>query len=107
MAGHFAFRGAQQVKTWADPSTGKPDQTAANFIDNANNLRPTEYAANLKVTDMTPVLKLTFKEERGADFYTSIGRKGGEILRQRRGPEYYSRIGRAGALARKRKAKGE
>ncbi len=62
--------GAQNVKTWSDPSTGKPDQTAANFIDNANNLRPTEYAANLKASDMTPILKLTFKEERGAQLGT-------------------------------------
>jgi hypothetical protein len=58
--------GTQQVKTWADPATKKADQTAANFIDNANNLRPVEYASNLKVSDMTPVMKLTYKDERGA-----------------------------------------
>ncbi|HEY5947895.1 MAG TPA: DUF4340 domain-containing protein [Kofleriaceae bacterium] len=57
---------AQQVKTWGDPATKKADQTAANFIDNANNLRPTEYAATLKVSDLTPVMKLTYKDERGA-----------------------------------------
>ena len=33
----------QQVKTWGDPETKKADQTIANFIDAANNLRPTEY----------------------------------------------------------------
>jgi hypothetical protein len=58
--------GAQQVKTWGDPATKKADQTAANFVDNANNLRPTEYASNLKVAELTPVLKLTYKDDRGA-----------------------------------------
>ncbi len=58
--------GNQQVKTWADPTTKKADQTAANFIDNANNLRPTEYAADLKIADLTPVMKLTYKDERGS-----------------------------------------
>jgi hypothetical protein len=58
--------GSQQVKTWADPTTKKADQTGANFIDNANNLRPTEYASNLKISDLTPVMKLTYKDERGA-----------------------------------------
>lgn len=52
-------------KTWADTDTKKPNQTIANFIDNANNLRPTEYASDLKVSEMTPVLKLTYKDERG------------------------------------------
>jgi len=58
--------GNQEVKTWGDPATKKADQTAANFVDNANNLRPTEYASNLKIGDLTPVLKLTYKDERGA-----------------------------------------
>ena len=39
----------QQIKTWGDPETKKPDQTLANFIDNANNLRPSDYAPDLKV----------------------------------------------------------
>jgi hypothetical protein len=51
----------QKRKTWADADTKKPNQTAANFVDNANNLRPTEYAANLKISDLTPVLKLTYR----------------------------------------------
>lgn len=58
--------GKGQMKVWADPATKKADQTATNFIDNANNLRPTEYAPNLKVADMTQVMKLTYKDERGA-----------------------------------------
>jgi hypothetical protein len=58
--------GNQQVKTWGDAATGKADQTAANFVDNANNLRPTEYAANIKPADLQLVLKLTYKEDKGA-----------------------------------------
>jgi len=61
---------AGEVKTWGEPDTKKPNQTVANFIDNANNLRPVEYASNLKVSDMKPVLKLTYKEERGATLGT-------------------------------------
>jgi len=45
-----------------DPITKKPDQTIANFLDNTNNLRPSEYLADIKVADLTPVLKLTFKD---------------------------------------------
>jgi Domain of unknown function (DUF4340) len=61
---------AGEVKTWGEPDTKKPNQTVANFIDNANNLRPVEYASNLKVSDMKPVLKLTYKEDRGATLGT-------------------------------------
>jgi hypothetical protein len=60
----------QEVKTWGEPDTKKANQTVANFIDNANNLRPVEYASNLKVSDMKPVLKLTYKEDRGATLGT-------------------------------------
>jgi hypothetical protein len=60
----------QEVKTWGEPDTKKANQTVANFIDNANNLRPVEYASNLKVSDMKQVLKLTYKEERGATLGT-------------------------------------
>jgi hypothetical protein len=57
----------QQVKTWGDPATKKPNQTIANFIDNANNLRPTEYSATTKVGPSTPeVVKLTYKDEHNA-----------------------------------------
>lgn len=55
----------KQLKTWGDPATKKADQTAANFIDNANNLRPTEYASSLKVDQLTPVMKLAYKDEHG------------------------------------------
>lgn len=55
----------KEVKTWGDSDTKKPNQTLANFIDNANNLKPAEYDSNLKISDLTPVMKLTYKDERG------------------------------------------
>ena len=60
----------QQVKTWGDAETKKPNQTIANFIDNANNLRPVEYATKTKVESLTPVMTLTYKDERGATLGT-------------------------------------
>lgn len=59
-----------QVKTWGDADTGQPDQTLANFIDEINNLKPTEYQSNTKVADLTPVLKLTYRDERGSQLGT-------------------------------------
>ncbi len=56
----------QQVKTWGDPATKKADQTIANFVDNANTLRPTEYRPELKLSDLTQVLRLTNKDNVGA-----------------------------------------
>lgn len=57
----------QQVKTWGDPQTKKPNQTIANFIDNANNLRPTEYSASTQISASTPeIVKLTYKDEHNA-----------------------------------------
>ena len=56
----------QQVKTWADEATKKPNQTIANFIDNANNLRPSEYSPDIKTQGAKEVVKLTYKDERGA-----------------------------------------
>ena len=56
----------KQVKTWGDEATKKPNQTIANFIDNANNLRPTEYSADVKTVGLEPVVTLTYKDERGA-----------------------------------------
>ena len=55
----------QKKKTWADADTKKPNQMAANFVDNANGLRPTEYAADLKLSDLTLVMKLTYKGDKG------------------------------------------
>ncbi|MDB4954322.1 MAG: hypothetical protein JWO36_1891, partial [Myxococcales bacterium] len=60
----------QQLKTWGDSDTKKPNQTLANFIDNANNLRPTEYSPAMKVSDLTQVLKLTYKDDRGGGLGT-------------------------------------
>jgi hypothetical protein len=61
-----------KVKVWGDADTGKGDQTLANFIDNINGLHPTEYASNLKVSDLTPIVKLTYKDERGTQLGTCI-----------------------------------
>lgn len=55
----------QQVKTWGDSDTKKADQTVANFVDNANNLRPTEFAPDVKIADLTPILKLIYKDSAG------------------------------------------
>jgi hypothetical protein len=63
--GESAGTDGQQVKTWIDPITKKPDQTIANFLDNTNNLRPSEYAPDAKLAELTPVLKLSFKDARG------------------------------------------
>jgi len=60
----------QQVKTWGDPANKKANQTLANFVDNAANLRPTEYKPQLKVEALTPVVKLTYKDERGGKLGT-------------------------------------
>jgi hypothetical protein len=54
----------QQVKTWGDPDTKKADQTVANFIDNANNLKPSEYMSSVKIESLTYVLRLVYKDER-------------------------------------------
>ena len=48
------------TQTWADPVTAKPDQTIANFIDNANNLRPSRYEATLKPSEMTLLVTLKY-----------------------------------------------
>ena len=60
----------EQVKTWADAATKKPNQMLSNFIDNANNLRPTEYAPSTKLDGLKPVMTLTYKDEHGAELGT-------------------------------------
>ena len=40
------------------------------------------------------------KERYGSEFYSEIGRRGGETVKQERGAEYYSTIGRKGGEAR-------
>jgi Domain of unknown function (DUF4340) len=62
----------KKTKTWSDADTKTPNQTAANFVDNANNLKPSEYAPNLKVADMTQVLKLTYKSDNGGALGTLV-----------------------------------
>ena len=36
------------------------------------------------------------RERHGSEFYTDIGRKGGESTKRNKGVEHYSRIGRIG-----------
>jgi hypothetical protein len=55
----------KQVKTWHDAETGKPNQPLATFIDNVNNLRPTEYAKDLKVDALAPIFRLEYREASG------------------------------------------
>jgi hypothetical protein len=55
----------KKQKTWGDADTKTPNQTAANFVDNANNLKPSEYDAKLKPSDMTEILKLSYKADNG------------------------------------------
>lgn len=41
-----------------------------------------------------------FKERYGTEFYSEIGKRGGETVKQERGAEYYSTIGRKGGEVR-------
>ena len=59
-----------QTKTWADAKTGKADQTMANFIDNVDRLRPSQFDQTLKVADLKLVVELTYKDERGRKLAT-------------------------------------
>jgi hypothetical protein len=58
-----------QTKTWADAS-GKADQTLANFIDSIDRLRTSAYEADLAITDLTPVVAVTFLDEQGRKLST-------------------------------------
>ena len=40
------------------------------------------------------------KEKYGSKFYSEIGKRGGETVKQERGPEFYSAIGRKGGEAK-------
>ncbi len=52
----------KQVKTWTDADTGKANQSMATFIDNVNNLRPTEYATDVKVDTLAPIFRLEYRD---------------------------------------------
>ena len=56
----------KQVKTWGDADTKKPNQPLATFIDNVNNLKPTEYSLTVKVGSLALVVKMTYKDATGA-----------------------------------------
>lgn len=55
-----------QTKTWGDAATKKADQALANFVDNSFNMMPTSFDPALKMSDLTPVLVLTYKDAKGA-----------------------------------------
>jgi hypothetical protein len=61
---------ATKTKTWGDPATNKPDQTLANFIDNADRLKPTKYEATLDPKSMTEIVKLTYQDDKGSTLGT-------------------------------------
>ena len=60
-----------KTKTWGDPKTGKPDQTLANFIDNADRLKPTKYEATLDPGKMTEVVTITYFDAKGGKLGTA------------------------------------
>ncbi|MEJ7598731.1 MAG: hypothetical protein WKG01_12555 [Kofleriaceae bacterium] len=60
----------KKVKTWGDAATAKADATLGTFIDNVNNLRPTEYAPTIKVDALTPVVRLTYRDPAGGSLGT-------------------------------------
>ena len=57
---------ASRSRRGAMPRPRSRTRSLANFIDNANNLKPTEYAASMTGQRLTPVMKLTYKDARGA-----------------------------------------
>lgn len=61
-----------QKKVWGELATKKPNQTVGNFIDNTNNLKPTEYMAQLKPEQLTPIFKVTYKDAKGAPLGTLV-----------------------------------
>jgi hypothetical protein len=61
-----------KVKVWGDGDTGKGDQTLANFVDKINNLHPTEYASTLDAKSLQVVLRLIYKDDKGAQLGTLV-----------------------------------
>jgi general stress protein YciG len=46
------------------------------------------------------------RREHGSEFYTEIGRKGGETTKRRRGSEFYAQIGKKGGESNRSRPKG-
>lgn len=59
-----------KTKTWGDPTTNKPDQTLANFIDNVDRLKPSKYESEVKVEDLTKVVTATYQDGKGSTLGT-------------------------------------
>ncbi|MGE0547699.1 MAG: DUF4340 domain-containing protein, partial [Kofleriaceae bacterium] len=60
----------QQMKTWGDLDTGKPNPTIANFIQLVSQLKPTSYAPAIKTEGLTPLITLTYKDSTGGTLGT-------------------------------------
>jgi len=72
----------QQVKTWGDAGTGKPNQALANYVDNLNTLRPTDYEPKLDPNSLAKVLTATFRDASSGKLGTLTlykGEKAGEL----------------------------
>ena len=54
-----------QTKTWGDADSKKADQALANFIDNSFNMVPTSFEPSLKMSDLTPVLTMAYRDVKG------------------------------------------
>lgn len=55
----------QASEKWGDAATKKVDQTLANFVDNTLNLQPTSFDPAVKMSDLTPVLTLAYRDGKG------------------------------------------
>ena len=55
----------QASEKWGDAATKKPDQTLANFVDNTFNLLPTSFEPSIKMSDLTPVMTLVYRDGKG------------------------------------------
>jgi len=70
----------QQVKTWGED--GKPNQALANYVDNLNTLRPTDYEPKLDPSSLVKVLTATFRDATSGKLGTLTlykGEKAGEL----------------------------
>jgi uncharacterized protein DUF4340 len=70
----------QQVKTWGED--GKPNQALANYVDNLNTLRPTDYEPKLDPSSLVKVLTATFRDATSGKLGTLTlykGEKPGEL----------------------------
>jgi len=58
------------VKTWGDADSKKANQTVANYIEAANNLKPTAYQSDVKMTELTPIVAFGYRDAKGGKLGT-------------------------------------